>query len=72
MGANPHGIFLTHEQKIQATYNFQSLFRKKSHIYNLHKNKKNLLNKNAKNESIKNDEADKESKNVKKGHWTTE
>jgi hypothetical protein len=46
------------------------LFRKKSHIYNLHKNKKKLLNKNQKNEAIKNDDPDKESKNVKKGHWT--
>jgi len=38
----------------------------------MHKNKKKLLSKNAKNESNKNDEADKESKNVKKGHWTAE
>jgi len=49
-------IFLTHEQKIQATYNFQSLFRKKSQIFNIHKNKKKLLSKNQKSESTKNND----------------
>lgn len=54
-----------------ATYNFQSLFRKKSHIYNIHKNKKKNQNKN-KNDPSKIDDPDKQSKNVKKGHWSSE
>jgi hypothetical protein len=62
------GIFLTHEQKIQATYNFQHLFRKKSQIYNIHKKNRKLMGKK-KDREASTDNNDKECKNVKKGHW---
>ena len=63
------GIFLTHEQKIQATYNFQHLFRKKSQLHNIHKKNKKVMGKNKDREAATADDNDKECKNVKKGHW---
>ena len=40
------GMFQSHEQKIQATYNFQYLFRKKSNLYKKYKNQNKSINSN--------------------------
>ena len=58
------------DEKVIPGYNFQSLFRKKSHIRLARKKNKEEAQK--KNSSIKLDNSEKEAKNTQKGHWTHE
>ena len=64
------GTFDTGE-KIIPDYNFQSLFRKKSHLRMARNKKKELAGKTClKNGNIKIEHVEPESKDAKKGHWT--
>jgi hypothetical protein len=58
------------EEKVIPGYNFQSLFRKKSHI-KLSK-KKNREESAKRSTTSKNEVVEKECKNIQKGHWTDE
>ena len=56
------------EEKVIPGYNFQSLFRKKSHIRLARKKHKEESEKRSSH--VKLEAAEKEEKNIQKGHWT--
>lgn len=59
---------LEDNEKVIPGYNFESLFRKKSHIRLARKKAKEETQK--KNPHLKHDPAESEAKNIQKGHWT--